>query len=89
MKGKSVSFMKDKRQTAKDMTLMLLYLLSWEEKAAGTSHQRAWKGYDFGLLNELEEEGLIYGSLKAKSVAIDVSGITKAKKLLQEYGIAN
>ena len=32
---------------------------------------------------------MIYGSHKAKSVAIDVSGITKAKKLLQEYGIAN
>ena len=81
--------MKDKKQAAKDMTLMLLYLLSWEEGPAGMSYQRAWKGYDFGLLNELEEEGLIYGSHKAKSIAIDASGITKAQELLREYGIAD
>ncbi len=81
--------MKDKRQAAKDMTLMLLYLLSWEEGQADMVYHRAWKGYDFSLLNELEEEGLIYGSHKAKSVAIDVSGINKARELLREYGVEN
>lgn len=81
--------MRDKRQAAKDMTLMLLYLLSWEEGQADMAYHRAWKGYDFGLLNELEEEGLIYGSHKAKSVAIDASGINKARELLREYGVEN
>lgn len=79
--------MKDKRQAAKDMTLMLLYLLSWEEGQGEISYRRAWKGYDFELLNELEAEGLIYGSHKAKSVAIDASGMDRAHELLREYGI--
>lgn len=81
--------MKEKKQAARDMTLMLLYLLSWEEGKDGMSYRRTWKGYDFGLLNELEEEGLIYGSHKAKSVAIDASGIAEAQKLLREYGIVD
>jgi hypothetical protein len=80
--------MKDRNQAAKEMSLMLLYLLSWEEGPKGMEYRRSWKGYDFGILDELEEEGLIYGNHKAKSVALDASAVEQAKALLKQYGVA-
>ena len=71
----------------KDLTLMLLYLSSWEEKELPQHCRRSWKGYDFEILNELSEEGLIYGSNRAKSVYLDEAGIERAKVLFAEYGI--
>ena len=73
----------------KELTLMLLYLSSWKEGPKDMPYYRSWKGYDFDILNMLEEEGLIYGSHKAKSVAIDESGVERAKALLREYGITD
>lgn len=77
--------MKDAQDAAREMTLMLLYLNSFQERL--TSGLRSWKGYDFGILNELEEGGYIYGSHRAKSVMLDDTGVEKAKALLAEYGI--
>ena len=37
----------------KELTLMLLYLTSWEENEIGLKYKRSWKGYDFDVLNEL------------------------------------
>lgn len=55
-------------QKIKELTLMLLYLTSWTEKDSfGDEHIRAWKGYDFDILNLLSEEKLIQ-DLKGKSV---------------------
>ena len=72
----------------KELTLMLLYLTSWTEKETYGSFQRAWKGYDFDILNKLEEEELIGGSThKAKSTYITEEGIEKAKELLKKYNI--
>jgi hypothetical protein len=71
----------------KELTLMLLYLNSWEENELEMKCRRSWKGYDFDVLNELIEEDLIRGSHKSKSVAICDDGIEKAKELLGEYGI--
>ena len=39
----------------KELTLLLLYLTSWTEKEPYGEFQRAWKGYDFDILNELDE----------------------------------
>lgn len=75
------------QQKVKDLTLMLLYLTSWEEKEFDAQYHRSWKGYDFGILNELTDEGLIYGSRKSKSVYLDETGIQRAKALLAEYGV--
>ena len=71
----------------KDLTLMLLYLTSWEEKELGHQWQRSWKGYDFDILNDLTNEDLICGSHRSKSVYLNESGIAKAKSLLTSYGI--
>jgi len=71
----------------KDLTIMLLYLSSWEEKEFDQQYRRSWKGYDFDILNELSDDGLIYGGRRSKSVYLDESGIQRAKALLAEYGI--
>ena len=73
------------KEKAKDLTLMLLYLTSWEER--GIDAPRSWKSYDFGIMDELIDDGFIYGSRKAKSVYIDESGVLRAKALLAKYGI--
>jgi len=73
-------------QTVKDITIMLLYLTSWTEKAP-QDYQRSWKGYDFDILNELVEEGFISDSKRSKSVVIYDEGIAIAKELLEQYGL--
>ena len=77
--------MKNSIDAVKDMTLMLLYLTSWNEK--GIDDPRGWKSYDFGMLDKFTEEGLIYGSHRSKSVYLEKSGVLQAKALLTEYGI--
>ena len=72
----------------KELTLLLLYLTSWTEKEPYGEYQRAWKGYDFDILNSLEDERLIGGSThKAKSTYITEKGIEKAKELMKKYYI--
>ncbi|MFT8311044.1 MAG: DUF6429 family protein [Sporolactobacillus sp.] len=73
----------------KDLTLMLLYLTSWEEKEYGETYRRSWKGYDFDLLNELGDEELISGSNRAKSVYLSEKGTEVAKRLLKNYGMSD
>ena len=58
-----------------ELTLLLLSLTSWTEEIAGVELRRAWKGYDFDVLDQLYEEGLISGSRKAKSVCLTEAGI--------------
>ena len=46
------------------------------------------KGYDFDILNSLEDERLIGGSTyKAKSTYITDEGIKKAKELMKKYNV--
>lgn len=73
----------------KELTLLLLYLTSWKEKDPfGDEYMRAWKGYDFDILNKLQDENLIGGSkYKAKSTYLTDSGVEKAKELMEKYNI--
>lgn len=72
----------------KELTLLLLYLTSWTEKEQYGEYQRTWKGYDFDILNSLEDERLIRGSTnKAKSTYITDEGIKKAKELMNKYNV--
>jgi hypothetical protein len=79
--------MSDINQQLKELTLLLLYLNSWEEKQIGLSYRRSWKGFDFDVLNELTDEGMINNSYKSKSVTFNDDGIEAAKQLLIKYGI--
>jgi len=71
------------RGQIKDLTLVLLYLNSFEDGGC----QRSWKGYDFDDLNALAEEGFISEGRRAKSVVLYDDGVEKARALCAEYGI--
>ena len=75
------------RKQAEELTLLLLFLTSWteKEKVSGTELHRAWKGYDFDVLDQLDEEGLISNSKKAKSVYLTEAGMAKAERLAEKY----
>jgi len=71
--------------TINELTLLLLYLTSWEEDAGFTKVIRSWKGYPFESLNELTDGGFISSSRGAKSVYLTEEGIEKAKELAIRY----
>ncbi|KQL39219.1 transposase [Bacillus sp. FJAT-25509] len=71
-----------------ELTLLLLYLTSFEEKIElGETTLRSWKGYPFDTLNKLANNNLIFFSNRAKSVYITEDGIELANKSLQKYSI--
>lgn len=70
----------------KELTLLLLYLTSWKEKdVLNEDICRSWKGYSFEILDELNEEDLIFGSKRAKSVYFTEEGIKRAEELIKKY----
>lgn len=85
---------KSAEQAIEELTLMLLYLSRFVDRDTpsldGKTMYHSWKGYDFGILNELNEKDFIrqgnYPS-RSKSVNITDEGIQRAKNLMKEYGI--
>jgi hypothetical protein len=78
----------EKTTLIKDIALALIYLSSWEERHLNVTVRRAWKGYDFGILDELEEERSIDFSNKAKSLYLTDEGIQKAMELVEKFKTA-
>lgn len=88
------------KDTIKDLTLMLMYLTSWEECLVPGIRKKpdregiypkariCWKGYDFGILNDLTDEGLVNAKNRGKSVSFTDEGAARALELLKQYGIA-
>ncbi|HJS55332.1 MAG TPA: DUF6429 family protein [Chitinophagaceae bacterium] len=74
----------DKDNQISNLTLLLIYLTSWEEKEFGVITQRAWKGYDFTVLDKLEEKGFITKSKTAKSVHLTEEGAKVAMQLQEK-----
>lgn len=72
-------------KTIKELTLLLIYLTSWQEDVGFKKVQRSWKGYPFEVLDELNQEGYIDGSKHAKSVYLTEEGLGKAKELMKKY----
>jgi hypothetical protein len=69
----------------KQLALALIYLSAWKEKGFDAEVYRAWKGYDFAILDQLKEEGLIGFFNKAKSVSLSQEGVKNAKALVQKF----
>ncbi len=76
----------------KKLTLALIYLTSFEDSdtldfvKAGLIEEPvtiAWKGYDFDILNQLEEEQLIdQGKYKSKKLTLSPIGKAEAEQLV-------
>lgn len=68
---------------------VLMYLTRFNEQGRfGSGQDMAWKGYDFDIINELEEEDYIrQGSQRSKYVAITDEGIKLSRELLAKYNI--
>jgi len=82
---------KDIQKQIKELTLLLLWLTSWDESKENKQLEdlgpiyRAWKGYDFDVLNELKKAHCIDFSYRAKSVYLTEKGVKMAKKLEMKY----
>ncbi len=76
-------------KAVKELTILLMYLTRFREwDYSGPGLDMAWKGYDFNIINNLDEEGYIrQGSHRSKSVAITEEGIRLAQELLEKYSI--
>ncbi|RXZ80072.1 transposase [Paenibacillaceae bacterium] len=74
-----------REQLSKELTILLLYLNSWEEKELGYKYRRSWKGYDFDVLNELADDDYIIDSKRSKSVGFTDSGEKFAEELMIKF----
>lgn len=76
----------------KELTMALIYLSRFSEKNrfSDVTDYYAWKGYDFDVLNELDDKDFIRQGnhpSRTKSVYITDDGINYAKEILAKYGI--
>ena len=76
----------------KELTMMLMYLTRFHDLSRLSNPEPfyAWKGYDFGILNELDDEDYIRQGehpSKGRRAILTESGMEYAKTLLQKYGI--
>jgi hypothetical protein len=47
---------------------------------------RAWKGFDWNVMNRLHEKGMIFDPVgKAKSVVLTEDGLRRSKHLFKEF----
>jgi len=69
----------------KELTLLLLYLTSWEEEYSDRKIKRCWKTFRFEVLDELREEGIITGKRKSKSVYLTDKGENLAREIKEKY----
>lgn len=78
-----------------ELTLLLMYLTSWEEDGyvadengipKASKIKTCWKGYSFDVINKLMNENFLYFSqYKNKSVSLTQEGEELAKKLVDKY----
>ncbi len=84
----------DAKQAMKELTMALLYLSRFceREKFSEAKNFYAWKGYDFDILNLLDEEDYIRQGnrpSRTKSVYLTETGKEYAKTILEKYGISD
>jgi len=75
-------------KTKLELTLLLIYLTGWEEdkrNSPGEKVFRAWKGYKFEILAEIQKQQLIYQIPGGKSLLLTDEGKQKAEELKRKY----
>lgn len=81
---------KSREQAIEELSLMLLYLTRFQENNEYCRYlEPSWKGYDFDALNILEEKELLHQPNKSKCVYLSEEGKEYARKLLEEYHLAD
>ena len=80
-------------ENIEELTLLLMYLTSWEEKGFIRDENDEIKeskvktcrnGYSFDVINKLTDENYLYFS-KGKSITLTAAGEELAKKLMDKY----
>lgn len=82
----------DAKTAMEELSMMLIYLSHFTERDrfANSDDKYAWKGYDFDILNQLDEKDYIrQGSHRSKSMYITKEGEAKAKELMEKYNVAD
>lgn len=80
------------KEAMKELTMLLIYLSRFSERdrfSDGKGFQ-AWKGYDFDVINGLDNADYIRQGIhpsRSKSVYLTDTGIDYAKTLMEKYGI--
>ena len=79
-------------EAMRELTMMLMYLSRFTEGEKFTEAKDFYAciGYDFDILNELDNDDYIRQGKhpsRSKSVYITDTGIEKARELLNKYGI--
>ena len=72
-------------EKVKELTLLLLYLTSWEDDEDFATLKKSWKSYPFHILDDLKEADFIKGNNKSKSVYLTKDGVQQAEKLVEKY----
>lgn len=83
---------KEANVVLEELTMIMLYLSSFKEtgRFSDSDALLAWKGYDFNVLNKLDDKDYIRQGAhpsRTKSVHITDEGIKKAEELMKKYGI--
>ena len=72
------------RDTVDEVTLALLYLVTWDRKEGDGA--RAWKGFDWDTMDRLFDNGLISDpKSKAKSVIMTEEAFKKSAALFKKH----
>ncbi len=72
------------------MMLICLFQFMERDRFANQDDKYAWKGYDFDILNKLDEKDYIrQGSHWSKFMYITKEGEVKVKELMETYKVAN
>jgi ribosomal protein S18 acetylase RimI-like enzyme len=78
--------MKTQKEAVEELSLLLMYLTRFQDNNEFCRYMElAWKGYDFGALNQLEEQELIIQPRKSKYAYLTEKGKDYARELLRQY----
>ncbi|MBQ7674194.1 MAG: transposase [Alphaproteobacteria bacterium] len=82
---------KTTEKVMEEFVMMLLYLCSQKEgiREDGELILKAWKRYEFDIMNVLEHSGYIKNKWKNESVYLTDEGISYARTLLKKYNLVD
>ncbi|MDE6887614.1 MAG: GNAT family N-acetyltransferase [Eubacterium sp.] len=75
-------------EAVQDLSMMLMYLTRMQDSNEYCRYmETAWKGYDFGILQKLEDDQMLWQPKKSRYVYLSEKGKESARALLQKYGL--